>query len=216
MIMHTSVRLFTAAAMALGLLAGCATTGDEECTKAAEQAITDAKTMVAEAKAANNEWRDTGTLVDSAEKALNDGKCDEALKLANEALDQARAAKAQADAEAQKFLDEQAALESAEANSKMAGSMAGEMDTYTVERGDNLWDISGKSSIYGDSYQWPLIYKANRDQIKDADLIYPNQVLDIDRNASSDEIDAAIEHAKTRGAWSVGDVEQTDLDYLNK
>jgi predicted S18 family serine protease len=216
MIMHTSVRLFTAAAMALGLLAGCATTGDEECTKAAEQAITDAKTMVAEAKAANNEWRDTGTLVDSAEKALNDGKCDEALKLANEALDQARAAKAQADAEAQKFLDEQAALESAEASSKMAGSMAGEMDTYTVERGDNLWDISGKSSIYGDSYQWPLIYKANRDQIKDADLIYPNQVLDIDRNASSDEIDAAIEHAKTRGAWSVGDVEQTDLDYLNK
>lgn len=216
MIMHTSVRLFTAAAMALGLLAGCATTGDEECTKAAEQAITDAKTMVAEAKAANNEWRDTGTLIDSAEKALNDGKCDEALKLANEALDQARAAKAQADAEAQKFLDEQAALESAEASSKMAGSMAGEMDTYTVERGDNLWDISGKSSIYGDSYQWPLIYKANRDQIKDADLIYPNQVLDIDRNASSDEIDAAIEHAKTRGAWSVGDVEQTDLDYLNK
>ena len=216
MIMHTSVRLFTAAAMALGLLAGCATTGDEECTKAAEQAITDAKTMVAEAKAANNEWRDTGTLVDSAEKALNDGKCDEALKLANEALDQARAAKAQADAEAQKFLDEQAALESAEASSKMAGSMAGEMDTYTVERGDNLWDISGKSSIYGDSYQWPLIYKANRDQIKDADLIYPNQVLDIDRNASSDEIDAAIEHAKTRGAWSVGEVEQTDLDYLNK
>ena len=216
MIMHTSVRLFTAAAMALGLLAGCATTGDEECTKAAEQAITDAKTMVAEAKAANNEWRDTGTLIDAAEKALNDGKCDEALKLANEAQDQARAAKAQADAEAQKFLDEQAALESAEASSKMAGSMAGEMDTYTVERGDNLWDISGKSSIYGDSYQWPLIYKANRDQIKDADLIYPNQVLDIDRNASSDEIDAAIEHAKTRGAWSVGDVEQTDLDYLNK
>ena len=94
--------------------------------------------------------------------------------------------------------------------------MAGGADTYTVERGDNLWGISGKSSIYGDSYQWPLIYKANRDQIKDADLIYPNQVLDIDRNASSDEIDAAVEHAKTRGAWSVGDVEQSDLDYLNK
>ncbi len=216
MIMRTSVRLFTAAAMALGLLAGCATTGDEECTKAAEQAITDAKTTVAEAEAAGHEWRDTGTLIDSAEKALNDGDCDKALKLANEALNQARAAKAQADAEAQKFLDEQAALESAEESSKMAGSMAGDVDTYTVERGDNLWGISGMSSIYGDSYQWPLIYKANRDQIKDPDLIYPNQVLDIDRNASSDEIDAAVEHAKTRGAWSVGDVEQTDLDYLNK
>jgi nucleoid-associated protein YgaU len=220
MIMRTSVRLFTAAALALGLLAGCATTGDEECTKAAEQAITDAKSMVAEAKAAGNEWRDTGTLLESAEKALNEGNCDEALKLANEALDQAKTAKAQADAESQKFKDsmsdsDKAALESAEASSRAAGASAG-ADTYTVERGDSLWGISGKSSIYGDSYQWPLIYKANRDQIKDADLIYPNQVLDIDRSASSDEIDAAIEHAKTRGAWSVCDVEQSDLDYLNK
>lgn len=220
MIMRTSVRLFTAAALALGLLAGCATTGDEECTKAAEQAITDAKSMIAEAKAAGNEWRDTGTLLESAEKALNEGNCDEALKLANEALEQAKTAKAQADAESQKFKDsmsdsDKAALESAEASSRAAGASAG-ADTYTVERGDSLWGISGKSSIYGDSYQWPLIYKANRDQIKDADLIYPNQVLDIDRNASSDEIDAAIEHAKTRGAWSVGDVEQSDLDYLNK
>jgi nucleoid-associated protein YgaU len=220
MIMRTSVRLFAAAALASGLLAGCATTGDEECTKAAEQAITDAKTTVAEVKALNNEWRDTGKLLESAEKALNDGDCDEALKLANQALEQARTAKAQAEAENQKFMNsmsdsDKAALESAESSSKGAGSMAG-ADTYTVERGDSLWGISGKSSIYGDSYQWPLIYKANRDQIKDADLIYPNQVLDIDRNASSDDIDAAIEHAKTRGAWSVGDVEQSDLDYLNK
>jgi LysM domain len=215
MIMRTSVRLLTAAALALGLLAGCATTGNEECTKAAEQAITDAKAMVAEAKAAASEWRDTGTLIEDAEKALNDGNCDEALKLANEALEQAKSAKAQADAEHEKFLNSQAALESAEASSRSAGANAG-ADTYTVERGDNLWSISGKSSIYGDSYQWPLIYKANRDQIKDADLIYPNQVLDIDRNASSEDIDAAIEHAKTRGAWSIGDVEQSDLNYLNK
>jgi len=216
MIMRTSVRLFAAAALASGLLAGCATTGDEDCTKAAEQAITDAKTAVAEVKALNNEWRDTGSLLESAEKALNDGNCDEALKLANQSLEQARTAKEQAIAENEKFMNENAAMESSESSSRSAGAMAGGADTYTVERGDNLWDISGKSSIYGDSFQWPLIYKANRDQIKDADLIYPNQVLDIDRNASSDEIDAAIEHAKTRGAWSVGDVEQSDLDYLNK
>jgi hypothetical protein len=96
-----------------------------------------------------------------------------------------------------------------------AGATMGE-DSYTVVRGDNLWNISGKSSTYGDPYQWPLIYKANRSQIKDPDLIFPGQTFDIDRNASASEIDAAISHARTRGAWSVGDVEQSDLDYLAK
>lgn len=221
MTMRTIVRLFAAAALAFGLLTGCATTGDEDNGMlAAEQAIAEAKAASAVAKAADNEWRDTGKLIEAAEKALADGNSDEALRLANEATAQARAAKAQADAENAKFLNsmsdsDKAALESAEARSRAAGSMAGS-DTYTVERGDHLWGISGRDSVYGDSYQWPLIYKANRDQIKDADLIYPNQVLDIDRNASSDEIDAAIEHARTRGAWSVGDVERSDLDYLNK
>jgi len=61
-----------------------------------------------------------------------------------------------------------------------------------------------------------LIYKANRSKIKDADLIYPGQNFDIDRGASQAEIDAAVNHAKTRGAWSVGDVEQSDLNYLDR
>lgn len=87
---------------------------------------------------------------------------------------------------------------------------------YSVERGDSLWRISGKDEIYGNPYQWPLIYKANRDQIKDADLIYPGQQLDIDRAASSADIEAAIHHAKTRGAWSIGVVEASDLAYLAK
>lgn len=88
-------------------------------------------------------------------------------------------------------------------------------DSYQVNRGDNLWDISGKDDIYANPYQWPLIYKANRSQIKDADLIYPGQTFDIDRNASSSDVDAAIQHAKTRGAWSLGVVEGSDTAYLN-
>ncbi|MCW8854492.1 MAG: LysM peptidoglycan-binding domain-containing protein [Gammaproteobacteria bacterium] len=89
-------------------------------------------------------------------------------------------------------------------------------DSYTVMSGDNLWNISAKGDIYANPYQWPLIYKANRSQIKDADLIYSGQVLDIDRNASSSDVDAAIEHAKTRGAWSLGVVEDSDTAYLNQ
>ena len=86
--------------------------------------------------------------------------------------------------------------------------------SYEVVRGDNLWNIAGQSRIYGNPYQWPLIYKANSGKIKDADLIYPGQNFDINRAATAAEIDAAVSHAKTRGAWSLGAVEASDKAYL--
>ena len=89
-------------------------------------------------------------------------------------------------------------------------------DSYEVMTGDNLWNISGKNEIYGDSFQWPLIYKANRDQIKDADLIYSGQNLNIDRAASQSDVDSAINHAKTRGAWTLGEQEASDRAYLGE
>ncbi|NIQ11453.1 MAG: LysM peptidoglycan-binding domain-containing protein [Gammaproteobacteria bacterium] len=88
------------------------------------------------------------------------------------------------------------------------------MSEYTVVRGDSLWAISAMPSVYGNPYQWPLIYKANSDQIKDADLIYPGQVLGIDNNPSATDIDAAVRHARTRGSWSLGVVEDSDRAYL--
>ena len=53
--------------------------------------------------------------------------------------------------------------------------------TYTVVRGDCLWIISGYPQIYNEPTKWPRIYRANRDQIEDPDLIYPNQVFKIPR-----------------------------------
>ncbi len=91
---------------------------------------------------------------------------------------------------------------------------AGPDTSYTVARGDHLWGISSMPRIYGNPYQWPLIYKANSNQIKDADLIYPGQNLTIDRNASASEIQRSVKHAKNRGAWSLGVVESTDKAYL--
>jgi len=54
-------------------------------------------------------------------------------------------------------------------------------DSYTVVRGDWLSKIAGYSFIYDDYTKWPIIYRANRDQIKDPNLIYPDQVLSIPR-----------------------------------
>lgn len=50
---------------------------------------------------------------------------------------------------------------------------------YKVVRGDNLWNIAKKEQIYDDPYMWPRIYRENKDQIKDPDLIYPKQVLGV-------------------------------------
>jgi len=98
----------------------------------------------------------------------------------------------------------------------MEEMMSTEVTSYMVEMGDNLWNISGKEDIYGNPYQWPLIYKANREQIRDADLIHPGQDLTIVRDMSDDEVDAAVNHAKTRGAWTLGEVEASDTAYLNE
>lgn len=62
-----------------------------------------------------------------------------------------------------------------------------EPDTYTVMRGDYLWRIAGKSDIYGDAYAWMRIYTSNTDQIKDPDLIYPDQRFRIPRDVGPNE-----------------------------
>jgi nucleoid-associated protein YgaU len=60
-------------------------------------------------------------------------------------------------------------------------------DQYTVVRGDYLWKISGKQNIYGDPFQWMRIFSFNREMIKDANLIYPDQTFKIHRGEGSDE-----------------------------
>src|SRR5262249_1426642 len=49
--------------------------------------------------------------------------------------------------------------------------------TYTVAAGDSLSKIAKK--FYGDGGQWKRIFEANREIIKNPDLIHPGQVLTI-------------------------------------
>lgn len=48
---------------------------------------------------------------------------------------------------------------------------------YTVAAGDSLSDIAKRE--YGDANEWRRIYEANKDTIKNPDLIYPGQELTI-------------------------------------
>jgi hypothetical protein len=58
---------------------------------------------------------------------------------------------------------------------------------YTVRRGETLPQISARDEIYNDSTLWPIIYRANRDQIRDPKRLWPGQVFVIPRNFSHDE-----------------------------
>ncbi len=48
---------------------------------------------------------------------------------------------------------------------------------HTVKKGDTLWDIAGH--YYEDPFLWPIIYEANKNNIKDPHWIYPDQVFAI-------------------------------------
>ena len=49
--------------------------------------------------------------------------------------------------------------------------------TYTVKKGDSLWNIAKK--YYGKGSEYTKIYNANKDKIKNPNSIYPGQVLTI-------------------------------------
>jgi nucleoid-associated protein YgaU len=53
----------------------------------------------------------------------------------------------------------------------------GSEKTYVVVKGDSLSKIALRE--YGDANKWRTIYEANKDRIKDPDLIYPGQELKV-------------------------------------
>lgn len=219
--MNTLSRLTTVGivVLSMGMAAGCAqqqqkpeaepAAAKQADPKAAdaEKAIADAKDAIAKAKENNWIWRDTEKFLKDAEKAHKEGKYDEAIKLAKKAKQEAELAVEQYQQE--QNIDRGLRF-------KSSASDTGASDSYQVVRGDSLWKISGKPEIYSDPYQWPLIYKTNADQIKDADLIFPGQQFAIDTSPASSDVDAAIRHAKTRGAWTIGQMEDSDSAYLGR
>lgn len=70
--------------------------------------------------------------------------------------------------------------------------------SYTVRRGETLPQISARTEIYNDSTLWPIIYRANRDQIRDPKRLWPGQVFVIPRNFSRDEAEEARRYSSKK------------------
>jgi nucleoid-associated protein YgaU len=66
---------------------------------------------------------------------------------------------------------------------------------YTVRKRDTLHVIAGRREIYNDPQQWVLIYKANRDQIRDPLQIFVGQHLVIPRAITIEEVREARKQA---------------------
>jgi hypothetical protein len=184
---------------------------EEECqgaTPEVRNAIYAAKLKNARARNLGAEWEENAKIIEEAEQAAADCQNVRAKILANKAEDAAAEAIAALQGDTSEPMEVAEEAPPAQDDSPYIGG-------YLVVSGDNLWSISAQDTIYGDPYMWPLIYKTNSGQIKDADLIFPGQYFYIPK-AKGPERAAAIEHARNRGAWTVGETEASDLDYLSQ
>ena len=173
----------------------------EGATPEVRNAIYAAKLKNARARNLGAEWEENAKLIEEAEAAAADCDNDSAMDLANRAEESAAAAIAAMQ------MEEEVEVVEAEESPYLGG--------YLVVSGDNLWNIAGQDTIYSNPFMWPLIYKANSGEINDADLIHPGQYFYIPKARGKDRA-AAIEHAKNRGAWTLGETEASDLDYLSQ
>ncbi len=187
--------LMVAVFLGLGLMLGGCNKPTAELEKA-EQALQAAKDAgaptlaAADYQAAENKLNAGKSSIDAIKYSQAKSELEEAAQLAEIARQKAVAAKQTPGTSAPV-----AAAPVVQKKVETPAVSKSDLTGYTVKPGDCLWKISAKKDIYGDGYVWSLIYDANKDQIKNPNLIYPKQVLKIKTDVTDEEKKAARKRA---------------------
>lgn len=140
---------------------------------------------------------------ETAELARLKAEAEEALLAAEKARIRAEEARRAASKAEAKLATEEAARKQTETAAKTAPVK--KVDEYKVGEGENLWTISAQPTVYADGHLWPLLYQANRDQIKDPRQIFPGQMLSIRRDITPEEIEEARQKAMASDIFPVSE-----------
>ncbi len=161
--------------------------------KKAEDLMKDVKDLITQAEGmgadefAKDELAQAKASFVSGKDALDQDKFDDAIKYLTDARDQANACikktKEMIIAQEEKEKEKKNIEDEDPTKDWKPGRYYMIKTTYKVrlipERRDCLWRIAEYDYIYGNPWKWPVIFKANKNQITNPDLIYPGQVFEI-------------------------------------
>ena len=82
-------------------------------------------------------------------------------------------------------------LAAAEAKTEAAAAAGVVLTAVTIQPGNTLWGIADRR--YGDGFQYVKIFEANREFIKDPNLIYPGQIFTLPKDDPVEETAAPAE-----------------------
>ena len=138
-------------------------------------------------------------LLQKGDQLLSRQDCtyDDAIEMYRKSSSRSALAKEEALVEKERIAQEEEERRQREAMKKEEPLPKEETREWTVGRGEALWKISAHIEVYNDPFLWPLIFWANRSQIKRPDIIYEGQKLKIPRDLKKEEIDLALKRARS-------------------
>ncbi len=82
-------------------------------------------------------------------------------------------------------------------------------DTYIVNKGDTLWDISG--TLFGDPFYWPKVWSLNKDLIYNPHVIFPDMKIKFYQGSSKATPTLATDNSAEKPVTDGAQATKTDV-----